>query len=206
MNLEVTWEPMADPLVDALPEATRQSMDSIHRQLFSEPTKAIGKLRVMVQTHPDILCLKNWLIAALTASGAKADRAEGTALAEQLFRDRPDYLFARLGLADVYMAEGKFQEAAALLFGPDKIITLLCPGRKVFHISEIRHWAHSCCRAYIGLGNLSAAQNYRDLLAEVEPDAPAFRHLDRLLNPDANRLSQMVSRLLQSIRRPPPQK
>jgi hypothetical protein len=211
MNIKVTWDVMEEPSVEALPEATRDRMDAIHHALFKSPKKILGELRELSASHPDVLCLKNWLIAALRGIGGPAEEAEAADLAERLFRERPDYFFARTGLADIWLDQGKFDQAAGLMFGPGKVLTLLYPGRKEFHISEIRHWAYVCCRILISQGNVDGARTYRDLLNQMEPGSRAVESLDQLLDGNAGYFATLLARfrngkeakLLQSTVRKP---
>lgn len=193
MNFKVTWEMMEEPSVEALPEATRDQMDAIHQALLQRPKKVLGELRELSARHPDVLCLKNWLIAALRGIGGPAEQAEAADLAERLFRERPDYFFARTALADIWLSQGKFDQAAGLMFGPGKVLTLLYPGRKEFHISEIRHWAYVCCRILIAQGNVDSARTYRDLLNQLEPGSRSVESLDQLLDGKAAYFAKLLA-------------
>lgn len=194
-QLKVTWEVMPDPQIKALPRVTRNRMDAIHRRLHERPVDAINELRELNEKHPGIPCLQNWLIAALGASPSQTDQAEALDRAEQLFRDRPDYFFARTALADLCLGLGEIDRATSLLFDPGTSLAQLYPEREVFHISEIRNWAHSCCRTQLALGNVAAARTFRDLLADLEPDSPSVRRLDQLLDGRGGRLSKLIGSL-----------
>ena len=45
-----------------------------------------------------------------------------------------------------------------MIFGPELVLTRLYPGREVFHISEIRHWAYLCARIKILQGEPEIAR------------------------------------------------
>ncbi len=180
MNFEVSWEPLPDATVEALPEATRDRMKELFELAHDEPKKAIQELRDLIVLHPDVPCLRNWLIHCLRA-GTKADRREAMVQCEELFRRMPDYFFARTTLADLWLDEGAVEKAAELIFATGCVLTHLYPERKVFHISELRHWFYLSGRIKILLGELGAAESYRDLLDQLEPDSQAVRHLNLML-------------------------
>jgi hypothetical protein len=197
MNFEVSWDVMPDPVVEALPEATRERMETLFDLVHAKPKKAVQELRSMVALHPDVPCLTNWLINSLRA-GTKADRREAMVLCEGLFRRMPDYFFARTTLADLWLDEGAADKAAELLFAPGCVLTQLYPERKVFHISEVRHWFYLCGRTKILLGEPGVAESYRDLLEQLEPDSQAVRHLNVMLEDE----SSLLMRVLSKMRRP----
>lgn len=197
MNFEVSWDVMPDAAVEALPEATRDRMERLFDLVHAKPKKAVQELRDLIVLYPDVPCLTNWLINSLRA-GTKADRREAMELCQGLFRRMPDYFFARTTLADLWLDEGAMDKAAELLFGPGRVLTQLYPERKVFHISEIRHWFYLCGRAKILLGEPGVAEGYRDLLEQLEPDSEAVRHLDVMLEDE----NSLLMRLLSKMRRP----
>jgi hypothetical protein len=181
LDLEITWDPLPDAMVNALPTQTRERMVEIHEELQHNPLAVLPELRELSAKHPEVTSFSNWLIAALH-SGSIAEKEEAYSLSKQMFHDKPEYFFARITLADILLERGEIEQAAELFFGPGHGITHLNPGRKTFHISEIRHWAFVCARIKLGLGEETIARSYRDLLNEVEPDSPVLRQLDSMLN------------------------
>jgi len=194
MNFEVSWEPLPDATVEALPEATRDRMDELFELVHAKPKKAVQELRDLIVLHPDVPCLRNWLIHCLRA-GSKADRREAMVLCQELFRRLPDYFFARTTLADLWLDEGAVDKAAELIFAPGCVLTHLYPERKVFHISELRHWFYLSGRIKILLGELGAAESYRDLLDQLEPDSEAVRHLNLMLKSDHSLLMRFFGKM-----------
>jgi len=118
-------------------------------------------------------------------------------LCQGLFRQMPDYFFARTTLADLWLDEGQVEKAAELLFGPDCALTWLYPDRKVFHISEIRHWFYLCGRTKILLGEPGVAEAYRDMLEKLEPDSQPVRHLNEMLEGERSMLTRMLAEFKQ---------
>lgn len=191
MNFDVTWDTLPDAVVDALPEATRDRMEQIYDSLQQEPKTVIQELREMIALHPNVPCLTNWLINVLR-DGTAAQRREAMALCADLFQRMPGYFFARTTLADLWLERGEVNKAAGLLFGRDLVLTRLYPDRKVFHISEIRHWCYLCARTKIFLGEPDAAEGYRDMLEQLEPDSPAVHHLNELLEGEGSTFTRLL--------------
>jgi|GEM_PF-1399817 len=194
MNFEITWDVMPDPAVDALPKATRDRMEKVFPLMQKNARKLVPELREMSARHPEVPCFRNWLINALR-DGSQAERDEALSLCEQMFRDMPGYFFARTTLADLLLDRAKVDEAAALLFVPGHSISTLYPDRKVFHISEIRHWAYLSARAKILLGEPEVAEGYRDMLEELEPDSPAVQDLNDMLDGEKSEIMRMLANL-----------
>lgn len=180
INIEVTWDPMPDPEVEALSEDVREEMDRLYKLVQTGSPKAVAPLRKLVAANPGVLALQNWLLTVLS-HGTKSQQQEARKVTMELFQLRPEYYFARTGLAELYLKDGRVEEAAALILGPANTLQELYPGQKVFHISEFRHWALLSAKIFLQKGEQEAATSYRNLLDQMEPNSPAVQHLDRLL-------------------------
>jgi hypothetical protein len=192
MDIDVTWDVMSDPVLEALPMATQDRIQEVFELVQEKPQSVIQELRDLAALYPNVPSLTNWLINALRA-GTMANRCEAMELCQALFRKMPDYFFARTTLADLWLDEGAIEKAAELLFGPGCVLTQLYPDRKVFHISEIRHWFYLCARAKILLGEPRVAESYRDILEQLEPDSQGVRHLNEMLNGKDSLLTSMLA-------------
>ncbi len=107
MDLEVTWDTIPDPAIEALPMTTQDRMNEVFQTIHNNPAEAVGELRDLIEQHPDIPCLKSWLTSMLGSSHDKKERAEAADPAERLFRERPDYFFARISLAECLVVRGE---------------------------------------------------------------------------------------------------
>ncbi len=171
---------MPDPEVDALPAEVREEMDRLYDLVKTASPRAVPPLRKLVATYPQVLALQNWLLTVLS-HGSKSQQQEARKLTVELFESRPEYYFARTGLAEMHLREGRVEEAASLMLGQANTLQALYPGQKVFHISEVRHWALLCGQILLKTGEIEAAHSYRNLLHQMEPNSPAVQHLDRLM-------------------------
>lgn len=194
LKIDITWDTMADDEVEKLPLRVRDQMDEIFASIHDRPGAVLPALRDLTARFPDVSCLQNWLINALR-SGSPLESEEALARSEDLFRKKPKYFFARTTFAELLAENDYVEKAAALMFGEEVSLTRLNPGRKLYHISEIRHWALVCAKIKIHQGELTAARSYRDLLDELEPDSRAVEHLDGLLESDLAMLSKLMANI-----------
>jgi hypothetical protein len=193
MDIDVTWDVMSDPVLEALPMATQDRIQEVFELVQEKPQSVIQELRDLVALYPNVPSLTNWLINVLRA-GTTADHCEAMELCQALFHRVPNYFFARTTLADLWLGKGEIEKAAELLFGPGCVLTQLYPDRKVFHISEIRHWLYLCARIKIFLGEPRLAESYRDLLDQLEPDSPSVLHLNEMLEGENSMLLHLNAR------------
>jgi hypothetical protein len=194
MDFEVSWEYMPDPAVVEMTEADQERMEEIYPFLATEPKSVIQDLRDLAALYPKVPCLKNWLINCLRF-GTTAERQEAMERGQELFRQMPNYFFSRTTLAELWLDENNVEKANELLFGKGCELRELYPDRKVFHISEIRHWCYLCARIKIFIGQPQIAQNYRDMLENLEPGTETICHLDSLLSSKDTKLLRIFTEL-----------
>jgi hypothetical protein len=192
IRFTVTWERLPCPDIDALPQATQDRMCDVYDAIHHKPRSVIAELREFNRRHPEVICFKNWLINCLRSSSI-ADHAEALELSKRLYREHPDYFFARTTLAELWLDFSEFDKAAELMFEKNAVLTDLYPGRKVFHITEITHWASLCTRIRLCQDEPESAKEFRDILAEIEPSSPVVKDLDYLLSGGKGLLSRMIS-------------
>lgn len=192
VHFEITWEAMEDDHVKRLPESVRKRMDVLHSTMHRDPAAAEKEIRQLVVKYPDVVCFRNWLCASLRHLG-RPDEAREICIA--LFSDHPDYFFARTTLAELALDANDIETAERLLTGDGVALTTLYPGRKVFHISEVRHWFFVCGKLQLLKGNVEGARAHRDLLAKVEPNSLAVQELDRLMAPKNVGMLQILGAL-----------
>ena len=194
MELAVSWDYMPDPAVAEMTQADQDRMEKIYPLVHTEPQTVIHELRELVAIYPKVPCLTNWLITCLRF-GTTAERHEAMERGQELFRQMPNYFFSRTTLADLWLDEQNVEKANDLLFGEGRNLSQLQPGRKVFHISEIRHWCYICARIKILQGQPQIAKNYRDILEGLEPGSQIIRHLDSMLSSEDTQLLRLFAEL-----------
>jgi hypothetical protein len=191
-GFDVTWEPIPDPAVEQLPVSVRRRMDVLHARLIKGNTGMAKELRELASRYPDVLCFQNWHSICLRGEGRIREARD---LCGATLRAHPDYLFGRMTLAELALDELDMETAERLLTGDGLTLTALCPGRTVFHISEVRHWYIVCGKFHLFSGNVDGARSHRDLLHSLEPNSAAVRELDRLMSAENLPLVQLLTGL-----------
>lgn len=191
-EFKVTWDPLPDTDMDALPEKVKDRLPILFEDLKKKPKKIMPELRRLHARYPDYPVLANWLIMALR-SGTPTQEEEAFVLAETTFRKYPDYLFGRTTYAEFLLEQDRLDEAEELMMGPGIFFTTLYPNRDVFHVSEVRHWAYLCARIKILRGDPDTARTYRDMIDKLEPDSDVVAHLDSLLDGEFALLSKWLA-------------
>jgi len=179
VECEVTWEPLPSPEIDRLPKNFRDRIPDIHGRVMSHPVDMIDELKLLTVHHPEVDCFQNWLCLCYRA--ARED-AKARQLAERIVRERPDYFFGHIALAEICLDDGDTESAEQIL-GPVKHPKALFPHRTVFHVSEMRHYFFVAAKLHLMKGETDAARSCRDFLNEIDPDSATIKELDRFLDP-----------------------
>lgn len=194
-SIEITWNLLPEKEIAVLPPIVREQMNNIYDAFRTDPRAVLPELRLLTARYPQVSCLQNWLINALR-KGSPIETEEALNLSDELFRKKPDYFFARTTLAEILTEKDDVEKAADLMFGEQASFARLYPGRKVFHISEVRHWSIVCCKIKILQGDAESARSYRDMLNDIEPDTDAVAYLDHLLASDLAMVSKLRNTFL----------
>lgn len=140
------------------------------------PRHAERLLRQALEVEPEAPDILNNLAAAFEQQG-HADA--GHKLVRWIYERHPDYLFARISMAQLFIREGKLDEGEALL-------KPLLEERR-FHFSEFS----ALCQAHIELllarGNPDGARSWLEMWAAADPDHPAIERVRRRLGQPAGR-------------------
>ena len=134
--------------------------------------------------------LYNYLSAAYSSAGQR-ERAE--AVARENYQRNPDYLFARLNYAGLYLAKGEYEKIAEI-FDHKFDLKLLYPKRKRFHVSEVANFMGLIGIYFFETGERQAAEKYYDILQQIAPGYPMVKMLRRKLFP--NLLQRLRLRLM----------
>jgi tetratricopeptide (TPR) repeat protein len=152
------------------PDEVEREIERLHSMIHRSPREAIEDLHALIERHPHIPMLRNYLAIAYSSSGDQ-ERAEREI--EENIRLHPDYLFARLNHAETCIARGDLATAAELLGGPAPGLRALYPHRKRFHISEYVGFMYALGIYYVEMGDRAAAERVYERLRAVGPDERA---------------------------------
>ena len=200
-EFEITWGAIRNPEVERLRRSVRNRMEEIHELLSTDPAIVFEEVRELAGKYPRVMSFRNWLCVCLRFLGREEEARDSC---EATVRDHPDYLFGRMSLAEMMLAEGDIEGAVQVLGGEGATLTSLYPGTRRFHITEVRHWFFIQAEVLILKNKIEDAMGYRDFLHELEPSSPAVMELDRLLNPGTSlnhRLPGVLKKLLEAAGR-----
>jgi hypothetical protein len=185
VDFEISYEPMPDPAVEALPQAERDRIMELSEQLYENPRGAplVAELESLVEQHPDIPMLRNHLACALGA--AKEDeRAKG--MIAEIVRLFPRYVYGFATHIAMLLRDRKIDEARLLLEdgprGPLMLIAQFDPTRRVFHSSEVVCYTAVVAQYLAATDRLEAAWDHFEMCREVDAEHPQVKALeDRII-------------------------
>lgn len=139
--------------------------------------KIIDRLTKLIIKYPKSPQLKNFLSVAYNVQGNYKKAIE---LNNWILAEHPDYLFAKLNLANQYINEGNPEKVAGVLVEAMEIKDLY-PDRDLFHLAEVTGFYKLAIHYYVALKNLDLAQNRFDVLKDIAPDHPDTASAETLL-------------------------
>ena len=171
LSYDITFEPLKDtnPARLAFEEAMGQDrLSKLHQQVHDDPQLAIRELEPLLEQHPKAPILYNWLAAAY----AQLDQTEkANALARKNYEQNPEYLFARLNMADIFLLEGKVEEATKVIGGKFDLKAVY-PKRDIFHYSEFLAFSSIAIEILVKTGRSDSARVILSAMEKVAPDHP----------------------------------
>ena len=154
-------------------EWIREATLALHAE---DPDKAEQLLQKALVVEPEAPDALNNLAAAYEMQGR---RKEAHQMVHQIFARHPDYLFGRIGVAQLALRDGKIEEAEALL-------KPLVEQRRL-HFSEFEALCRAMIELYQAQGDRNAARSWLDLWAATDPDNPDIAALRRRLGAPGER-------------------
>jgi hypothetical protein len=133
-----------------------------------DPQSVLPRLRQLVERHPDVPVLYNWLSVAHQSAG---DYDAMDRVSELLYERHPQYLFAKLDVARKALEAGDLTRFEAILEKKFDL-KLLYPWRSVFHISEYLNFSLLILEYYVRTDRDEAAEKLLLIMEEMAPDAP----------------------------------
>jgi tetratricopeptide (TPR) repeat protein len=165
MGFEIYEEPVETNYPPQVGEWYRQAIEALYE---NDPVTAERLLKQALAVRPDAPGLVNNLAVAYGQLGRKA---EAEALLRQNYRNHSDYFFGIIGMAGLYVNEGKFEQAETLLK------PLLSLPR--LHITEFA----ALCMAHIQLYHAKkmpeAVQTWLDMWTQIDPDNSNLHYWQR---------------------------
>jgi tetratricopeptide (TPR) repeat protein len=195
ISYQITWGPLEDNPSNALPPEVESQADRLYHLTNSQPAQAIPELQNWIERYPDVAKLSNFLCAAYQAIG---DEANAERIARENYRRHPDYLFAKLNYASSCIQQGNLDEIPAI-FNNKYDLSMLYPGREVFHITEFVGFMSVMVSYFLAKGDEGQARVYYKMLQDVAPDHPATRSLSRRM--EGSLLVRALGKALKALRK-----
>ena len=180
LEYEITYEPIQSGPYERLPEAVKKQLEKMHPEIPQKPQKFLPDLLKLKQKYPQVPQIYNYLIVAYIALGQEED---AETIARECFRENPDYLFARINLAEIYLARGEYEKIPEL-FHHKYDLKLLHPERDRFHISEAANFMGIMGLYFVRTDQRDVAERYNEILQQIAPDFPVAKTLERELRAD----------------------
>jgi len=190
VEYEITPEPIEEPEYKRLPNAVKDRLADLHDEAQSNPERAIPELLELKKKYPDVPQIYNYLAAAYSLTGEK-EKAE--AVIDEILRKKPDYLFARINKAQIYL-DRKEYEKIPKLFDNKFDLKLLYPRRNTFHISEVANFMGVMGLYFARTNQREIAERYNEILQQIAPEFPVAGILESELNPPA--ILKMLKKLV----------
>ncbi|MCX6207824.1 MAG: DUF1186 domain-containing protein, partial [Bacteroidetes bacterium] len=137
------------------------------------------KLTDLIVKYPQSPQLKNFLSAAYSVKG---NFKKATEVNQVILTEHPDYLFAKLNLANQYITEGKLKKVTEIL-GTSMEIKELYPDRDLFHLAEVSGFYKVAIRYYAAINDLEMAENRFLVLQEIAPMHPDTETAENFIFP-----------------------
>lgn len=176
-TFEVTDRPIMDRAYRKLPGRVKGEIEDLHLESQIRPRRALNRVLELKARYPNIRQLDNYLSVCYSRMGDL--QAAEEVIRESLER-YPDYLFAKINLAQIYLAR-KEHERIPELFGEHLDLATLYPERKRFHISEVVNFVGMVGIYLCRIGAWDAAAVQYEFLAEVAPEYPLVQSLKKEL-------------------------
>jgi tetratricopeptide (TPR) repeat protein len=150
------------------PEVRDWLAESIQATNAGEAAKAEELLRRALVVEPDQPDLLYNLTAVYTLLGRDREAEE---IQRQLYREHPDYFFARIGMARILTREGKYDEAMELL---NSLLR-----QNSFHRSEFAALAMAEIELQLARNEREGARSWLAMFESIDPEHPALDALRR---------------------------
>ena len=187
----ITDEPIEDKHSKRIPKKIRDHLDQIYGEMNSRPRKVIPQLTHYIEKYPNVPILYNYLCVAY---GRIGDFKNLESAALENYKRNPDYLFAKLNYAEIYLRNGEPEKVAEILDNKFDL-KLLYPKRSTFHVSEFVGFMSIMCKYYDAIGERETAELLFNKLKEIAPDHPSTNQVKKGLYPS------IIGRTVRKLRR-----
>ncbi len=190
VSYQISDEPLEDSAYARLPQSAKDELEKLHYQVTDNPREAIAALGPMIERYPDVPQIYNYLNAAYTLLG---DKANAQCVLEETLERFPDYLFGRIAQANDCLQRGEIDRIPEIFEGKYDL-KLLYPERECFHTSEVLHFGAIMARYFHARGEKDRVEVYYKMLHQIDPNHQTTRLVGRMLLP--SRIGERLRKLI----------
>ena len=167
----LAYEISGEPDRRKIPAAIQYQINTIHDVLIrGDYAKAETMAKEAVRKSPNEPTLWNYVVSSLQGQRKEKEAAE---LIRQMAERFPNYFFAKIALARLYVQEGQVEQAHHLL---EPLLTM-----QKFHTSEFSALASANIELLMAEKQVDGAKSWIQMWEQFEPDSPNLGHYRRLL-------------------------
>lgn len=173
-NYVITPEPIKD-----YPPKIQKQVEDVHSILHANPHESIKRIETLMAKYPDVPVFPNYMAIAYDHIG---DREKVNFWTEENYRRHPDYLFARINIAEMYLRKKQLDKIEKIFDGKFDL-KLLYPDREEFHLTEASSFFGFAGKYFYFKDQRKQAERCYGLLKKICPDNPSTLYLKRVLYP-----------------------
>jgi tetratricopeptide (TPR) repeat protein len=144
---------------------------TVYQDAITGKNGIIQKLKKLTGKYPDVKELRNYLVQAYFKTG---NVEQAIRVNDQLLKDFPDYLFARLFKAGILLHDGK-PELCREMLGTNVELNDLYPERTEFHVSEFMTYQKTAINYFVSTGNIEEAERRLSLMKKQDINDPEVK-------------------------------
>lgn len=148
--------------------ALKREFEKFYPLIQKGNISTIRKLLNLIEKHPNIPQLKNYLAVAYHSSGNHKKALE---INNWILKEHPDYFFGLLNKAYQCIEEDKLEKVPEIL-GKSMELKALYPDRDEFHLSEVTGFLKLAIIYFATIDDFEQADIRMDILTEIAPDHP----------------------------------
>ncbi|MEK6780690.1 MAG: DUF1186 domain-containing protein [Bacteroidota bacterium] len=180
VGYNITTDPQFQNKRYGIPPALEKQLQSLAIECQKKSTsKLVDKLNQLIIQYPTVPQLKNYLSVTFHVQGNKKKAEE---VNQWTLSEHPDYLFARLNAANVYIERSELEKVPEVL-GEMLEIKSLYPERDLFHLAEVTGYLKVVIRYLAAMENVELAENRLELLTGIAPCHPDTEQAEIFLWP-----------------------
>lgn len=171
--IKVTNAPMEERRRSRLPPRDKERLRDIYRRVQQCPQDVLPELLTLLERHPDVPAVYNYLAIAYASVDQKDKYFETLLETTQRF---PDYLFGKTALVEYYLSQHQHRKVPQILDGKFELWQHY-PTAEVFHVSEARSFLCAIGSYFAHVNNLGRALYHYFVLTDIGPNHPATKRV-----------------------------